>query len=272
VIYARVIADSISPTGSRLTTCEVRFHRFILPEVLTHRAFSRNTASNRAIPTSKLIQQVRENPAYPLEYGANQAGMQAGVPFNASQTRTANIVWRKASEDAADRAEALLAMGVHKQVVNRLLEPFLWTTQIISSTEAGWTNFFDQRISPLAQPEIQDLAVCIQDAMGVSTPTKLGYGQWHTPYIRDDEECSLTAQGVCEKISAARCARVSYLTHDGKRDVNKDLDLYQKLITADPPHWSPLEHVATPDWVIPQRSPVGNFDGWSQLRHLPECQ
>lgn len=269
MISAKVVADSVSPTGSRLTTVEIECHRFIWAEVMTHRAFSRNSASSRAIPTSKLIQQVRETPAYPIEYGANQPGMQAGIPFNDSQTRTANIVWRKASEDAADRAEAMLAMGVHKQIVNRVLEPFMWHKAIITSTEAGWDNFFAQRISPLAQPEINVLAFNISIAMDESKPVELGYGDWHLPYV--DTPAYSDSEGD-RKISAARCARVSYNTHDGERDVNKDLDLYQKLITADPPHWSPLEHVATPGRLIEDANAPGNLDGWKQLRHLPEYQ
>jgi len=267
-IYAKVIADSVSPTGSRLTTVECQFHRFILAEVNTHRAFSRNSASSRAIPTSKLIQQVRENPAYPIEYGANQPGMQAGIPFNDSQTRTANIVWRKASEDAADRAEAMLAMGVHKQIVNRVLEPFMWHKAIITSTAAGWDNFFAQRMSPLAQPEIDQLAVCTAQAQLLSKPVELGYGDWHLPYV-DFRNGNPLENAQLRKVSAARCARVSYLTHDGIRDVSKDLELYDKLITADPPHWSPLEHVATPSHIW---STDGNFDGWNQLRHLESYQ
>lgn len=270
-IYAKVIADSISPTGSRLTTMEINCHRFIWPEVLTHRAFSRNSQSSRAYPTSKLIEQVRENPAYPVEFGTNQAGMQAGVPFNESQTRTARILWRKSAEDAADRAEALLAMKTHKQVVNRVLEPYLWHRAIITSTLPGWLNFLEQRLSPLAQPEICDLASRIDSALTFSQPLKVDYSNWHLPYITGSDFVELNS-AEARAVSVARCARVSYLTHDGVRDVSKDLELYDKLVTADPPHWSPLEHVATPGRLIEDVRAPGNLDGWLQLRHLPEYQ
>jgi len=272
MISATVVADSLSPTGSRLTTVQATFHRFILPEVLTHRAFSRNVASNRAIPTKKLIEQVRFNPAYPIEFGSNKPGMVAGLPLNKSQTLSARVVWRKAAMMASDYAEMLYESGVHKQVVNRVLEPFLWTTAIISSTEAGWENFFAQRMSPLAQPEINTLAHRIYEAMFASTPTELSYGDWHVPYITMKDVYDLELAGRPQdderKLSAARCARVSYLTHDGKRDTNKDLELYEKLVTADPPHWSPLEHVATPA----DMTAAGNFYCWNQLRHCPEYQ
>jgi hypothetical protein len=132
----------------------------------------------------------------------------------------------------------------------------------VSSTE--WENFFSQRCSPLAQPEIQAVAVAMRDALKESTPAIVGNGKWHLPYIQEDErELPLD---VLVQVSAARCARVSYLTHDGIRDHHEDVNLFQRLVEASPPHWSPLEHVATPATWGPV--PVGNFQGWHQLRHL----
>jgi thymidylate synthase ThyX len=272
-IGAEVICDSISPQGHRLTTVEVNCHRFIWPEVLTHRAFSRNSQSSRACPTAKLIEQVRTNPAFPAVWGKNKPGMQAGDDLNPSEARTADLIWEEAAYRACDTAEKLSAMGVSKQLVNRTLEPYLMHRAIITSTEAGWSNFFDQRVSPLAQPEIRLLATSIQSVMNSSTPQPTGYGDWHLPYVTDDEWTDDNLSfGTLRKISAARCARVSYLTHDGKRDIEKDLDLYNKLVTADPPHWSPLEHVATPTGTGTGEVTTGNFERWSQLRHLKSYQ
>lgn len=264
MIYAKVIADSISPTGSRLTTIEAQYPLFIHAHVLTHRAFSRNGASARAIPTKKVIQQVRENPCIPLQFGSNQPGMQAGPPVEGYDCEGS---WRRAALWACDWAEELADAGVHKEIVNRIIAPYRWHTSIITSTEAGWNNFFEQRISPLAQPEICRLAEQINWAMSASKPHELDYGEWHLPYV---DQPAYSDRAGDRKISAARCARVSYLTHDGVRDVSKDLELYDRLVSADPPHWSPLEHVATPslNWLIVD----GNFDGWEQLRHLPEFQ
>ena len=269
MIQAKVIADSVSPTSSRLTTVEIQCHRFIWPEMLTHRAFSRNSASSRAIPTKKLIEQVRTNPAIPIEFGSNKPGMQAGEEVD--ERINCEGAWISAANWAALRADELASHGVHKQVVNRLIEPFMWHKAITTSTEAGWNNFFEQRISPLAQPEICRLAEQINWAMSQSEPRELGYGDWHLPYI--DQPAYSDSEGD-RKISAARCARVSYLTHDGKRDISKDLELYDKLVSADPPHWSPLEHVATPYAKSASMPPYsqGNLDGWAQLRHLPEYQ
>lgn len=264
MIYAKVIADSISPTGSRLTTIEAQFHRFILAEVNTHRAFSRNSASSRAIPTKKLIQQVRENPAVPVEFGSNKPGMQAGEEVD--ERINCEGAWISAAEWACLRAEELASHGVHKQVVNRLLEPFLWHRAIISSTWDGWANFFEQRISKLAQPEMQVLVESIRYAIGESEPEWLNYGEWHLPYVANSTGVDMDVKDTAEarKVSAARCARVSYNNFSGTRDVAKDLELCEKLMTADPPHFSPFEHVATPG------DGSGNFDGWKQMRHMPE--
>ena len=239
---------------------EVVMHRFVLAEFNTHRVFSRNSASSRAIPITKQIKQIRDNLAYPVEWGSNQRGMQAGPVLDEIRETSARSVWKAASEVAISAAEAFIGFEVHKQVANRLLEPFLWHTAIVSSTE--WDNFFTQRCGPLAQPEIRVVAEAMQDALNASTPTTVKHNKWHTPYIQPDEQPMLSIQSRI-KISAARCARVSYLTHDKRRDFDADLDLYKKLVSAQPPHASPLEHIATPHEGIT----VGNFEGWDQWRH-----
>lgn len=265
MLSAKVIADSIDPDfGVRLTTIEATMHRFVLAEFNTHRVFSRNSASSRAIPIDKQISRVLQTPAYPVEFGTNQPGMQAGPPLEGIALLTAKDMWFEAAKAAVNFARELQDLGVHKQVTNRLLEPFMWHTVIVSSTE--WENFFHQRCSPLAQPEIRCAAELIQEAYNSSTPKKLGAGEWHTPYILDDEqEWSWEEK---KRISAARCARVSYLTQNGERDPAEDLKLYERLVSADPPHASPLEHVATPFEFDAYRAPqLGNFDHWLQLRH-----
>lgn len=275
-ISAKIIADSVNHNGDRLTTMELEYPRFILAEFNTHRVFSRNTASSRAIPTAKLIERVREDPAMPAEWGSNQPGMQAGRPVN--NPRAAQACWEFSAKTAANQAEDMAAMGVHKQIVNRLIEPFMWIKTIVSSTE--WDNFFAQRISPLAQPEMRVLAERMRTALMASIPDEMGYGDWHAPYLDDftsddvEEDYEGDLRDLC-RISVARCARVSYLTHDGKRDISKDLELYERLRRDG--HWSPFEHVATPcrfftSGGIPGRYYSGNFTGWAQLRHLTEYQ
>jgi thymidylate synthase ThyX len=267
MISAKVIADSYSEyTEQRITTVEVTIHRFVLAELNTHRVFSRNSASSRAIPILKQIARILNEPAIPVEWGSNQSGMQAGTPLQGKAARKAERQWRRAAKSAIKHAKKLNKMGVHKQIVNRLLEPFMWHTVIITSTE--WENFFSQRCSPLAQPEIHVAADHIKAALNDSTPRILKVGEWHLPYIQPDEQDLPLATKI--QVSVARCARVSYLTQDGIREIVKDIELFERLTTAEPPHWSPLEHVATPLTPYGRQggvNPTGNFQGWGQLRH-----
>lgn len=288
---ARVLLDSISPAGHRLTSIEVTIHRFILAEFNTHRVFSRNSASSRAIPIAKQIQKLMDAPALPLEFGSNQSGMQAGPPLEGHDAWAAKQTWLDARNDAVRAAERLSELGAHKQVTNRLLEPFMWQTIIVSAT--SWEGYWQQRCSPLAQPEIRVAAEAMREAYDASDPVLCSPGLWHTPLVgaEDNDAIDATAaelgvdhEEIRKRVSAARCARVSYLTHDGKRDIGKDLELYDRLVTADPPHWSPLEHVATPcpqpvtGWSPesamrnPYHEHAGNFTGWSQLRHRVEAE
>lgn len=267
--YAKVIADSVSPEGHRLTTMEVRFHRFVLAEFNTHRVFSRNSASSRAIPFAKQVERVMTDPAVPVVWASEQRGMQGGDELSEDTRRVASNQWLIARDAAVSNAKELDRFGVHKSIVNRLLEPFMWHTVIVSATE--WDGFWAQRCSPLAQPEIRVAAEAMCVAYYGSTPDKLEYGEWHLPYVSTHEYLSLDIETV-RRISVARCARVSYLTHDGKRDIQADLDLYNKLVTADPMHASPLEHVATPsEWDDCLTPEPGNFTGWLQLRHFVEA-
>lgn len=232
---------------------------------MTHRVFSRNAASSRAIPTAKLIEQVRTNPAMPVEWGSNQPGMQAGPALSEAKQHDCEDWWEFNATVAANCAEAMLDKGAHKQVVNRILEPFMWMKTIVSSTE--WNNFFSQRISPHSQPEMCQLAILMRDALRGSEPVAMKYSDWHAPFLNDFDTWGGRLSDLL-KISVARCARVSYLNHDGTRDVQKDLDLYERLKRDG--HWSPFEHVATP--AHPNECGTGNFWGWDQLRHLPEYQ
>lgn len=285
-IEAKIIADSISETGKRITTLQVKFHRFILSEVNTHRVFSRNFSSSRAIPTKKLLEQVRNDPAMPVHWGANQAGMQAERELEGDALKNAQFSWKRAAESAAAMAEVMANLGAHKQIVNRIIEPYIWANGIVTSTE--WENWFELRAHPDAQPEIHELALRMQDAIAASSPRLLKAGEWHLPYITDEEREDSFYQieankssNILAKISAARCCRVSYLKHDGtKADVNDDMFLFQRLAGAEPKHYSPLEHQATPDVIVPGNRMVmaswkhpelhGNFKGWCQYRRMDE--
>lgn len=292
---AKIIADSVSPDGVRLVTMQVTFHRFVLAEMNTHRTLSRNSASSRAIPLQKQIDRVYADPAIPVKWAAEQKGMQGGDEVPKESAEMADDVWRKASVEARGSAKKLGDLGIHKSIANRLLEPWMQHTAVITAT--AWENFFEQRCSPLAQPEIRAAADLMREAYGASEPEKIEEGYWHLPYV-DLRDANVAlgqtggqereANAILTKVSAARCARVSYLTQEGERDIEEDLRLYERLTTAKPAHWSPLEHVATP-WAanrqdnssplwMPQpgglmkRIPtehlprVGNLLGWRSLR------
>ncbi len=264
----KIIADSIAPNGKRLTTFEITFPRIVLAEINTHRQFSRNSASSRAIPIEKMIDRVKNDPFIPISFGRNQKGMQAEQELTEQEQSAAVRHWLIARDEAVNRAKDLLKIGVHKQITNRLLEPFLWHTAIVSATE--YSNFFAQRCHPDAQPEIRRIAEMMQSSYCEDNPfNQVTLGYWHTPYITNEEQFELSAD-VKRKVSVARCARVSYLSQDGKRDIDKDLELYDRLCEG--MHFSPFEHVAQTaakaDWQS------GNFFGWKQLRkELPhECR
>lgn len=255
---AEVIADSISPGGVRLSTLKVKLPRKVLAELNTHRDFTRNSASSRAIPVEKQLKSVLEEPFIPAEWGKNQRGMSADENLDPETQEIAERMWLEARDNAVRAAESLMALGVHKQIANRILEPFMYHTVIITATE--WGNYFGLRLSSAADPDIRIPSEMMKAALDASTPSSVDIGEWHLPYVQDDERYLSTDTLV--KISAARCARVSYLTHEGVRDVAKDLELYARLEA--PGHMSPMEHPAQATPFPEVR--YGNFRGWKQWR------
>lgn len=303
-IEAKVIADSISPAGKRITTLQLRYPRFIHAEFMTHRVFSRNASSSRAIPVAKMIEQVRNDPAMPIHWGKNQPGMQAKEELTGADLEKAKLLWVESAKWAATIAEQMVTCGLHKQVANRILEPFQHIHVVVTATE--FDNFFALRAHPDAQPEIHELAIQMHAAMNVSTPKLLQLGEWHLPYVTEmDQSAAFALYGrndeawaLLRKVSGARCARVSYLKHDGERPaIEDDLELYSQLVVrpytdkrgnvltlGDPIHASPIEHQATPDTESDRYSAEGelvgvgwdnfylhgNFVGWIQARKLVE--
>lgn len=261
-INASVLCDSLAPNGVRLTTLSVSFPRFVLAEFNTHRMFSRNSASSRAIPTHKLIERVQRNPARPIEWGKNQPGMSAENRVPELDAADLRQEWLKARDSAVAHVVKMLKYHPHKQVVNRLLEPFMTHTVIVTATD--WDNFFRLRCAANAQPELRQAAELMRSCMQSSDPLPIAEGQWHLPLVQPDESSLPLEQQ--KKISAARCARVSYLTHEGTRDIEKDLELCDRLSSEG--HLSPFEHVATP---AADTAYHANFRGWIQLRKSIEA-
>jgi thymidylate synthase ThyX len=278
-ITVKVIEDSISEAGARLTTLQLTYPRFVHSEFMTHRVFSRNASSSRAIPVAKMIEQVRNNPAMPIHWGKNQPGMQAREELTGSDLERAQNAWRYAAEKAAQIAEDMMEVGLHKQVANRILEPFQFIHVVVTATE--WDNFDLLRDHKDADPNIGELAYLMRQARSESHPKLLYPGEWHLPYVTHEERMEYPAETLV-KLSAARCARASYNKHDGTTpDVESDTELFGQLVIRpytdkrgnvlgynDPIHASPIEHQATP-LRDPERW-SGNFRGWFQHRKAVE--
>lgn len=246
---AKVLADSVSPRGIRLTTFTVSYPRIIHAEMLRHRQFSRCAASSRAIPVERFIEQVLNEPYIPGEFCANKSGMQAGASLSTELQNKAQSAWLTDRDHAVQAARELLAVGVHKQWVNRLLEPFQWMTEVITATE--WGNFDHLRIHEAAHPDIQRIARMMQEARYASTPTRLGHREWHLPLVSEEDreafnDADPAALPLKERplLSIGRVARVSYLRHEDESDVTKDIERAYKMMENG--HMSPLEHAARP--------------------------
>ncbi|MCA6430237.1 MAG: FAD-dependent thymidylate synthase [Cytophagales bacterium] len=259
---AKIIADSINEQGCRLTTFALTYHRYIHSEVMTYRMWSRNASSSRAIPAEKNIKQVENLNLYPVHWGANQKGMQAYEEVGEIIQELAADAWDDARNACVKAANRLIELGIHKQVANRLLEPFNTITTLVTATD--FSNFFSQRCHPDAQPEIRILAENMQSSYNNSTPLKLFGGNWHLPFISEEEHWDTSLDlSTLKKISVGRCARVSYLQHDGTRNVEKDVALHDNLLVAQPPHLSPFEHVAR---SMVNNTMYANLQGWKSLR------
>ena len=309
-ISAKIIADSVSEhDGSRITTFELEYHRYVHAEFMTHRLFSRNAASSRAIPVDKALARINTQPATPTHWGKNQPGMQANEENNEPVTLTIDVkgkptavnmgkedAWQHAARSACSMARVFNAAGYHKQIVNRLTEPFQMIKVVCTATE--YDNFFALRLHKDAQPEIQELARCMWEAREKSEPMSLQSGEWHLPYVEryidkssqsrhyyildeKGKEIDLSL-GVALAVSASCCAQVSYRALD--MSIEKAERIFKMLIESRPSHASPVEHQATPilnprvdaEYVdkgtthfdLTGHAWSGNFKGWVQHRQL----
>lgn len=303
---AQVICDSVYKQ-SRLVSVEVTFPRPFLAEFNTHCRLSRNSASSRAIPVWKRMIAVLEEPYIPNSFGMNQPGMQAGDELSESDRKSVVKNWLFGRDMAlitayslvggrkeilapikgqrnVERAELMCSRveelaksygvkdrlstqdrGLHKQHANRPLETYSFHTVITTATH--WRNFFGLRASTKAQPEACDFAIAIAKAMQGSTPTKLSRGEWHLPYISAEDRQEVPDQRKLAEASSGKCARTSYLTHDGLRSIEEDLRLFADLLSSG--HMSPFQHPARPRETSDFSGSNGNYSRvWTQLRKL----
>ena len=258
-ITAKIIAHSITEDGKEIITWELEYPRFIHAEFMTHRLFSRNAASSRAIPVSAMIDQVKNNPAMPIHWGKNQAGMQAKEELPAVLIASSKFLWKRSAKFVAKVVEGLQKIGLHKQASNRLLEPYQMMKTVMTTTEDD--NWFWLRNHTDAQPEIHALASVMLKEKRDSHPVVLRQGDWHVPYYgkgywRDSGYVNSQMEALFNKrdrlstlknalaISSSCCAQVSYRKLDDR--LEKAEEVYARLIESEPVHASPFEHQATP--------------------------
>ena len=303
-IKSEIIADSLNSVGNRLTTFILEYPRYIHSEVCTHRVFSKNAASSRAIPIEKMIQQVLDNPAMPEHWGKNQAGMSANEELSdvtvaiehdgglggtqcswtehISPREQAKRIWLKARDKAVASVRQLNELGLHKQIANIILEPWHHIRIIMSGTE--FENFFALRAHKDAHPDFQKLAYMMLEQYNASKPKVLSVGSWHIPFGDKVDNLklknTLRSSGILKeneiftfpkfeeysiKIAIARCARISYFNYEGKDDYEADIKLCDRLFGNNPKHLSPTEHVAQ---ALGTSEWSGNFRGFRQYRKM----
>lgn len=294
-----ILASGSDNDAPNIYTLRLRYPRVIHGEIMTHRVFSRNARSSRAVPVKTMLDEVRNIPYVPWHWGKNQKGMQAaeecnewvkipdwndinnhGVPAMEDYGREG--AWLKARDVAADITEGFMNAGYHKQNPNRLLEPFSWMDTLITATD--WKNFLHLRDHKDAEPHLQDLAKLVGQAIAECDIEILDEGNWHLPYIdwSDWEEAKSRFDPVAQqldflaKVSAARCARISYKPFDGDASYERELERYNQLVTSERVHASPLEHQAQLDRLDPDYPNTGKWEyeglsgnlaaGWIQFR------
>lgn len=266
-INAKLVAYSVSPEGKKIATFELTYHRYIHGEFMTHRLFSRNAMSSRAVPVAKMLDIIRQSPAMPIHWGKNQPGMQAKEDHDAEVMvsdydgddwpMSKEGAWYLASNQSVRMAECFSNAGYHKQIVNRLVEPFQMMKTVMTATELD--NFFWLRLDADAQPEIYELARCMRECLLKTEPELLHPGQWHTPYVKHDHirEDGILIYSVLDgdsvrfinqeealAISSSCCAQVSYRNLDNTYE--KAMAIYGRLLSGAKVHASPFEHQATP--------------------------
>jgi hypothetical protein len=297
---AKVLKHSISERGVELITFEVNYPHAVHKDVMTHR-WARNFQSFRAIPPELLLERLADDPFIPEVFGHRTKGMgQRNEPVkgqDAIDQALASEIWLQHVEDCIGKAKRFLSLGIAKQQVNFLIQDLCWIRGIITTTMPQLDNFYGLRLAedengdPVARPEVYKIAKMMQNADAESVPQSVGEGAWHLPLVTDDEihedypkydpddlDNWVRHWEYWRKVSVGRCARVSYLTHDGSRDPDKDVALHDSLLYNG--HMSPFEHQGSPI-VIPgywedddftdriMTRDTGCFGyGWTQYRKL----
>lgn len=258
-ISVQLLLYSQSESGKKIATFVVTMPKFIQAQINSHRMLSRNAASSRAMPSKIIRRRVLKNPFLPIEFSKNQSGMRGGEKFKGIKLFFVKKIWLWSRYIPCFFHYLGEKLKIHKEVLNRIIEPWMFTQVLITATE--WGNFLKLRIDNSSQPEIQYIAKEIKKLLDNNNPNILKHSEWHLPFINEEEKMKFSLDEL-KKISTARCARVSYKLYDGKdSNLLKDVELCEKLISGG--HWSPFEHIATPE---EHGERISNFIGWKQYR------
>ena len=293
---ARIVCHSSAQGVPSLMTAVVKYPRIVIAEVVTHRTvcgdpavcerstpddISKNSASSRAISFSRMVRDVMDDPYIPDRFTKNGSGMQGHGHLDGADHERARSAWLRARDYAVEQAWEMYHAGVHKQDVNRLLEPWAWVTQILTADDWGWNNFFALRCHAAAHPAFQRVARMLYLEYRKSVPEFIAFGQWHLPLVTPEQKqdfvwvpsgATITPTLIPDQVqfSAARCAWVSYVNHDKDGTPEKMRSTFEKLMCHVPIHASPVEHQATPmhpDLKYPDHT-RSNLRGWIQARKL----
>lgn len=219
--------------NSRVSTFTITLPKFLLQELNTHKTINKNAASSRALPFNKVLSLASFTPIF---WSKNEKGMQGHESLNELESLEAFTHWESAKSYAKKVASRLEKTGCHKQIVNRIVEPFTMATVIATSDK--WPMFFALRCSEDVEPNLAFVATKMLRQYLESTPKILAPSEWHIPLIKPEEnEFELEKKLVK---SAARCARVSYVNFYGKDVYEDDLRLHDMLLESK--HMSPFEH------------------------------
>jgi len=281
MIKAKIVQDSSLPTGERLLTFSVMYGRLIHSELLRHRAASHSVKSSRAIPTHKYRAEVMENIYVPVKFGTKKKGMQAGEPTFLTKFYGEKI-WKLSSKFACFFHWMMEKFGIHKEVANRVLEPYVWVEETITVEADALKEIANLRVHDDAQEDVRRIVEEMVYEMDKSTPVELNQGQWHVPYVvrRQVENEMIYTDNTGNKLTldqaivcaAARCARSSYANHDNSMSsYDKDIGLAKQLVGSEPMHLSPFEHQARPFTDDTEKSQYSsNFRNFFQQRKAIE--
>lgn len=302
-IKAEIVAHSRNiETGDELITYRLTYPRMLLAQVNTYKQITKITSSSRAQPFNKVVEVIENDPFIPLAYQRAHKGMQGTEYFtDEEEIRQRDLEWLTARDKAVEQAKKLNDLGVTKQVTNRILEAYMWVTQLVTGTREAYEHLFNQRCPEYevggvkgrskkemgldlsdeewltcnkghAEIHFMDLAEKMYDALRDSEPKELKPGELHIPYLDTPLMTPDLSPEDVIKYSCGLTAHTSYTTiGDGtKMTIEKARGLFDHCLENG--HYSVFEMIgkamSKDELDDPRRR---GFRGFIQLRgHLED--